>query len=66
MKTISKRIFAITPIIAFAVTIIISSGITKAIEHHHAATTNHSRSAGEVLNGSYSNLINTFDSSCVR
>lgn len=66
MKTINKRIFTIIPIIAFAVTIVISNGILRTIEHRRAATTGQSQSADETLNGSYSNLINTFNSSTTR
>ncbi|ACD94817.1 hypothetical protein [Trichlorobacter lovleyi] len=66
MKTINKRIFAIVPIIAFALTIVISNGITRTIEHRRAATSDQSQPADETLNGSYSNLINTFNASSTR
>lgn len=66
MKTINKRIFTIVPIIAFALTIVISNGITRTIEHRRAVTTDQSQSADETLNGSYSNLINTFNASTTR
>ncbi|SJZ53494.1 hypothetical protein SAMN02745119_00879 [Trichlorobacter thiogenes] len=66
MKSINKRIFTIVPIIAFALTIVISNGIFRTIEHRRAATTGQSQPADETLNGSYSNLINTFNSSSTR
>jgi len=66
MKTINKRIFTIIPIIAFAVTIVISNGILRTIEHRRAATADQSQPADETLNGSYSNLINTFNASTTR
>jgi len=68
MKTINKRIFTIIPIIAFALTIVISNGIFRTIEHRRAATADQSQSqsADETLNGSYSTMINTFNSSCTR
>jgi hypothetical protein len=66
MKTINKRIFTIVPIIAFALTIVISNGIFRTIEHRRTATTGQSQPADETLNGSYSNLINTFNASTTR
>ncbi len=66
MKTINKRIFAITPIIAFAITLAISNGIERSIEHCRASTAGQSQSAGEMLNGSYSTMINTFNSCSTR
>lgn len=66
MKTINKRIFTIIPIMAFALTIVISNGITRTIEHRRAATTDQYQSADETLNGSYSNLINTFNANSTR
>lgn len=66
MKTINKRIFTIVPIIAFALTIVISNGITRTIEHRRAATKDQSQSADETLNGSYSTMINTFNASTTR
>lgn len=66
MKTINKLIFTLVPIIAFALTIVISNGITRTIEHRRATTTDQSQSADEPLNGSYSNLINTFNASTTR
>lgn len=66
MKTINKRIFTITPIIAFALTIIISTGISRSIEHRRTATADRLQTADQMPNGSYSNLINTFNSSTTR
>ena len=66
MKTINKRIFTIVPIIAFALTIVISNGIFRTIEHRRATSADQSQSADETLNGSYSNLINTFNASTTR
>ena len=66
MKTISKRIFAITPIIAFALTIIISNGITRTIEHRHAATADCTHSADEMINGSYRTMFEGLNSISTR
>lgn len=66
MKTINKRIFTIIPMIAFALTILVLSGIFDTFEYRRTATTDQSQPADETLNGSYSNLINTFNASSTR
>lgn len=66
MKTITRSSFALIPIIAFAVTIIISNGVTRSIAHHHAAPVNAAYSPDETVNGSYRTMFEGLNSISTR
>ncbi len=66
MRTTDNRlIYFITPVIAFALTLIISTGISNRIEHSHAASEQY-HSTEEMLSGSYRSMFEALNSVSTR
>ncbi len=66
MRTTDNRlIYFITPVVAFALTLIISTGISNRIEHRHAAS-DRSESTEEMISGSYRSMFESLNSVSTR
>jgi hypothetical protein len=63
---INKLAVVIIPLIALTVAIIVSNGIVKKVERCQAAAAVYSQPGPELLDGSYSNLMNTLNAISVR
>ncbi len=63
MKTITRSSFALIPIIAFAITITLSNGIARSIDHHRTAVL---PAAVEPLSGSYHTMLEGLNSISTR
>jgi len=63
MKTISKARFTLIPLIAFAITITLSNGIARGIDHHRAAMP---AATDEPLSGSYHTMLESMNSISLR
>ena len=66
MKTITRSSFALIPIIAFAVTIVVANGVTRTTTHHHAAHANAAYTPDETVNGSYRTMLEGLNSISTR